>query len=90
MKFGRKKLGVRCRHAKNHERAGVAEDGGAHLVAKLHSILVREGKMHGEFSRLGKQRREGVGAEGLKLVDVDEERCPGLGHLVATRHGNEL
>ena len=90
MKFGRKKLGVRCRHAKNHERAGVAEDGGAHLVAKLLGILVRERKMRCEFSRLRKQRGERIGAEGLKVVDVDEERRSILGRLVATRHGDEL
>ena len=46
--------------------------------------------MRCEFSRLRKQRREGVGAEGLELVDVDEERHPLLGRLVAARHGDEL
>ena len=90
MKFGSEQCGVRRRHAEYHERGGIAEDGGAHRVAELLGILVRQRKMRCEFSRLRKQRREGVGAEGLKLVDVDEERCPGLGHLVATRHGDEL
>ena len=59
-------------------------------VVELVGVLVRETKMRREFARFRKQRRERVGAEGLKLVDVDEERHPVLGCLVATRHGDEL
>ena len=90
MKFRGEQCGVRRRHAEYYEGAGIAEDGGAYLVAELVGILVRQRKMRCEFSHLRKQRRECVGAEGLKLIDVDEERRPLLGRLVATRHGDEL
>jgi len=90
MKFRSEQSGVFCRHAKDHERAGIAKDGRAHGIAELLGVLVREREMYCELARLRKQRREGVGAEGLKLVDVDEERRPVLGRLVATRHGDEL
>lgn len=90
MKFRSDQLGVRRRYAKYHERADVAEHCRTNRVAELLGVLVRERKMCRELSRFRKQRREGIGAEGLKLVDVDEERRPVLGRLVATRHGDEL
>jgi hypothetical protein len=43
--------------------------------------------MRRKFSGLGQERREGVGAERLKLVDMNEERNPFFGGEVATTHG---
>ena len=83
-------LGLRLKDIEIGSYGIIPEHGGAHIAGELLRILIRERKMGGEFARLRKQRRKGVGAEGLKLVDMDEERRPILRRLVATRHGDEL
>lgn len=90
MEFRSENLCVCDGDAHDHQRAGIAQDGGSDIGTELLGVLICQREMRRKFSGLGEERREGVGREALKLVDMNEERHPAFGRQVATTHGDEL
>ena len=89
-KFGRKQFRVAAPDSEDDERAGIAYHRRAHCIRQLIGVLVCQAKMRREFARLRKQRCECVGAERLKLINMDEERHALLRRKRPALHRDQL
>jgi hypothetical protein len=90
IEFRREEVGVGSADAEYDQGSDIAEQRGPNRWVKLICELVHEAEVGGKFSCLAEERGERVGAEGLKLVDMDEEWNPLLCSECATLHRRKL
>src|SRR3954452_22426162 len=77
-------------HPEGNEVAGIAEYALPDLVRELVKVLMREDEREAVFPRLGEDRGQGVGREGLELIDVEVEGGAGGVRQSGTLHRRPL